>query len=145
MPSKNSNVHVQEYVYDFSVSGGTNGSAIALDGLTNKEPIPVGAIIKDVNVWVETALTSGAAATISLGNGDSATGYLSAVAYTSFSANAVLGASGQASSLLWDDSNHNIEPFYVADADDGSIDFLINDADLTAGKLTVLVEYYFPS
>lgn len=146
MNFKNAGLHVQEYVYDFDVDGGANGSAIVLSDKVGKVPVPVGAIIKAVTALVLTAVTSAGAATCEWGNGDDADGYSgSAIGKASLTANTVVNGWDNGAALLWDDTNDHPIPVYVADADDGAFEFLINTADLTAGKIVFLVEYLFPA
>jgi hypothetical protein len=132
--------HVEEYVYDFSVSGGA-ASAITLSDVSGKEPIPVGAIITDIHMYVETAMTSGGSATIAVGNGDDADGYLAATAFDTWSANDVVRVGEYAGALVWDDTNDHKLDVYVADANDGAFKLTIATAALTAGKLRFYVEY----
>lgn len=140
-------IQVQEYVYDFAVDGGTNGTAINLHAKDNKAVIPVGAIITDVTAKVVTACTSGGAATVAWGNGDDADGYSgTTIAVASLTDNSVWSAGVQGSeALIWDDSNdHNIH-LPVLDAADGQFKLLISTADLTAGKIVFMVTYLMPT
>ena len=145
MSFKNDGVQVQEYVYDFAEDGGAQGE-IVLSDKASKDPIPTGAIIKAVHAKVLTALTSGGAATLAWGNGDDADGYSGAAqAVAGFTANALFNGVDNAAALLWDDTNDHPIPVNVADAADGKFGFTIGAADLTAGKMIFLVEYYMPS
>jgi len=132
--------HVQEYVYDFSVDDGT-AEAKTLSDKTGYEPIPVGAIITDIHMYVETAMTSAGSATIAVGNGDDADGYMAATAMDTWAANAVHRNGELAGALVWDDTNDHLLSVYVADADDGAFKLTIGTAALTAGKLRFYVEY----
>lgn len=138
--------HVQEYIYDFSVDGGTNGTAISLHSKDNKAVIPVGGIITAVTAKVVTACTSGGSATVEWGNGDDSNGYSgTAIAVGSLTDNALFNGWDNAAALLWDDTNDHPIPVNVSTAADGQFKILINTADLTAGKIVFLVEYLMPT
>jgi len=141
----NKGVMVQEYLYDFSVDGGVTGEIVLSDN-NNKAAIPVGAIIKGVTAQVITAVTSAGSATLAWGNGDDADGYSgTAIAKASLTQNAVFNGWDNGAALLWDDTNDHPIYQYVADADDGKFSVTVGTADLTAGKVVFLVEYYFPA
>lgn len=138
-------IHVQEYIYDFDVDGGAQG-AINLHAKDNKSVIPVGAIIKGVTAKVVDACTSGGSATVIWGNGDDADGYSGAtVAVATLVDNYVTNGWDNGAALLWDDTNDH--PIYqnVSTAADGQFIVTIATADLTAGKIVFLVEYYMPT
>lgn len=137
-------LHVQEYVYDFAVDGGAQG-AINLHAKAGVDVVPVGAIVKRVYAKVLTACTSGGSATLAWGNGDDADGYSgSAVAVGSLTANALFNGYDNGAALLWDDTNDHPIDVNVADAADGQFIATIGTADLTAGKVVFMVEYYLP-
>ena len=137
-------LHVQEYVYDYDVDGGAQGE-IFLSSKSGKDPIPVGAVIKQVTMVVHTTFTSGGSATLAWGNDDAATGYSGAgVAVASLAAGFLANGWDNAASLLWDDTNDHPIPVYVANEDDGEVSVTIGTADMTAGKCSILVEYYLP-
>ena len=141
---KNDGLHVQEYVYDFSVDGGATGE-IVLSTKDNKAALPVGAIIKSVTAHVATQCTSGGSATLAWGNGDDADGYSGAgIAVASLTANALFNGWDNGAALLWDDTNDHQIPVYVADADAGKFSVTIATAALTAGKVVFMVEYLMP-
>ena len=142
---KNDGVQVQEYVYDFAVDGGVKDVAIDLSAKDGVSGIPIGAIIKGVSSIVETAVTSAGSATVAWGNGDDADGYSgTTIAKATLIANFVVNGWDLAAALLWDDTNDHPIYFPVVDANDGSFKLLISTADLTAGKIVFMVEYYFP-
>lgn len=144
MAFKNDGVQVQEYVYDFSEDGGAQGE-IVLSDKAGRAPVPVGAVIKRVTAKVLTQLTSGGSAVLSWGNGDDADGYSgTAQAVAGFTANALFNGYDNGAALLWDDTNDHPIDVNVADADDGKVGFTIGTADLNAGKMVILVEYYMP-
>lgn len=141
---KNGGVLVQEYVYDFAVDGGATG-AITLSAKGNKNPIPVGAVIKRVVGLVKTAFTSGGSATLAWGNGDDADGFSgAAIAVASLTAGAVFNGYDNGAALIWDDTNDHQIDIYVADAADGAFSVTIGTAAMTAGKMVFMVEYYMP-
>lgn len=140
-------VLVQEYVYDFAVDGGAQGT-IVLSDKNGKAPLPVGAIVKDVTARVVTQCTSGGSATVAWGNGDDTDGYTthgSPIAVASLTANAMFNAAGLDSALLWDGTNDHMIPLYIDDATTGNFSFVIGTADLTAGKIVFIVEYLYPA
>jgi len=144
MPFSNDGLQTEEYVYDFSDDGGVSGE-IVLSDKDRKNPIPIGAVITNVTVKVQTALTSGGSAVLSWGNGDDADGYSgAAAAVAGFGANTLFNGHDNAAALLWDDTNDHKLEVNVADADDGKVGFTIATADLTAGKMVFLVDFYMP-
>lgn len=135
-------MNVQEYVYDFSVDGGAQGS---IDVADKANVVPVGSVIKSVRAKVLTACTSGGSATVEWGNDDDADGYSgSAIAVASLTAGAVFNGYDNGAALLWDDTNDHMIDVNVADAADGAFKVAIGTADLTAGKIVFYVEYYSP-
>jgi hypothetical protein len=146
MGFKNTGIHVEEYVYDFAVDGGAKDSAIELHAKQGKKVVPVGAVIKRVTAKVLTQCTSGGSATVVWGNGDDADGYSGAtIAVASLTANALFNGYDNAAALLWDDTNDHPIDVNVADEDDGKFEVLIETANLTAGKILFMVEYYYPA
>ncbi len=138
--------HIAEYVYDFSVDGGTKDSAISLHSKDGKAVIPVGAIITGVTAKVVDACTSGGSATVEWGSGDDSDGYSgTAIAVGSLTDNAVFNGWDNAAALLWDDTNKHIIYQNVSTAADGQFKILINVADLTAGKIVFVVDYILPT
>lgn len=143
MAFKNSGLQTQEYVYDFAVDGGTNGAAITLSNKVGYDPLPVGAVVKSVYAHVVTAVTSGGSATVEWGNGDDADGYSgTAIAKATLVLNYVCNHAMGAGALLWDNTNDCDIPLYIDDATTGAFKILINTADLTAGKIVFMVDYY---
>ncbi len=143
-PFKNQGVCVQEYVYDFSVDGGA-ASTIVLSDKSGVDPLPVGAIVKQVTAKVLTAFTSGGSATLAWGHGGDPDGYSgTAIAVASLTANSLFNGWDNAAALLWDDTNDHAIPVAVVDASTGAVSVTIATAAMTAGKMVILVEYYFP-
>lgn len=116
-------LNYQEYVYDFAVDGGAV-SAINARG----NVLPVGAVVTMVQAVVETAFTSGGSATLSIGDGASATKYSAATAVASLVDKFLVTAAGV--------------PNQVTDATEGQVTFNIAAAAMTAGKLRVGFSYY---
>lgn len=136
--------HTQEYLYDFAADGGLQ-STIVLSDKAGMPNVPVGATVKRAYARVLTQLTSGGAATLSWGNGDDADGYSGATAAVAgFTADAVFNGIDNAAALIWDDTNDHQIDLAVTDAGSGQVSFTITDADLTAGKLAIVVEFYVP-
>lgn len=145
MAFRNDGLQVQEYVYDFDVDAGAQGE-IFLSSKAGYAPIPNGAIIKAVTAKVVTAFTSGGSATLSWGNDDDPDGYSgAAIAVASLTDNAVFNGWDNGAALLWDDTNDHQIPVPVINEDDGEVSVTIGTADMTAGKMLILVEYLMPS
>jgi len=106
--------------YDFSQDGGASADTYNLLSFADKVAVRL------VAVRVETAFTSGGAATLSLGVGVSGSELLSASAIAGFTAGAVVNAATPAG-------------FYAVPAD-GAIVLQVGTADLTAGKAEFLFE-----
>ena len=143
-PFKNSGIHVQEYVYDFAVDGGAQGE-IFLSSKDGVDPVPNGAIIQSVTAQVLTTFTSGGSATLAWGNDDDPDGYSgTAIAVASLTANTVFNGWDNGAVLLWDDTNDHQIPVPVVNEDDGEVSVTIATADMTAGKMVILVQYLYP-
>jgi hypothetical protein len=138
-------IHVQEYVYDFDVDGGTKDANIVLSSKAGVANIPIGAIIKSVTAKVVTAI-SGTSSTVSWGTSSTANGYSgTTIAEATLVDNFVVNGWDLDASLLWDGTNdHPLTP-YVSSAATGSFVVLISTADLTAGKIVFGVEYWLPT
>lgn len=125
---KNDAVQVAEYEYDFAVDGGATGS-YDLSAKANKAPLPVGAVVVDHCVVVQTALTgSGASAKIGTTNDDDEWKVLGAATIATGVSNAFAG-----------------EPVLVAAAGDADVLLDVSGAALTAGKLKVLISFINPN
>ncbi len=138
---KNSGIHVQEYVWDFAVDGGTyTNSPFVLSAKAGKSPLPIGAIVLDVVAKTETAVT-GASSTYEWGNADT-DGYSgSAIAVATLTA---VGYTEQGvGALVWDDTNDVRKPYYISSAADGAFKLTINTASATAGKIRFYVTYLY--
>lgn len=124
----NNNVQVMEYEYDFAKSGGAVGFINLATAL--KKDLPVGAIITDVHYYVETAFTSGGAATVAIGDASAGAVYKAATAFgdatyaAGFVAKAAIGS-----------------PNYLAVANEGKFGITVATAALTAGKVKFLVSF----
>lgn len=127
---KNKGLQVHEYLYDFAVDAGAQGT-ISLSAKFH--PLPTGAIVKAATVYVATAATSGGSATVSIGLGTDVDGLVAATAVASLTENAVIVGAGAGLAT------------YVADAAAGAVTATIATADLTAGKIQVLVEFLLPT
>jgi hypothetical protein len=137
---------VQEYLYDYSKDGGAIGE-IVLSAKNGRAPLPAGAILKSVVARVITQCTSGGAATVSWGNGDSATGYSgTAIAVASLTANAIFNGEGNGASLLFDDAGDYSKCAYIdEETTTGKFAMTIADFALTAGKIVFICEYFNPA
>ena len=136
---------IQEYLYDFSVDGGANGSAIELSAKDNAADLPIGAIVTGVTAHVLTAVTSDGEATVEWGNNDT-DGYSgTAIGKATLVEDYVMDHATVGGALLWDDANDHMIPYRISSAATGAFNVLINVADLTAGKIRFFVEYIMPS
>ena len=146
MASISNKIHLQEYVYDFAVDGGANGSNIVLSNKAGYDPIPVGAIINSVKAVVTTACTSAGSATVSWGSVTDPDGYSgTTIAVATLVDNFLVNGWDLDAELLWDGTNDHALTPRVADANAGAFAVLISTADLTAGKIWFGVEYIMPS
>lgn len=118
---------VQEYEYDFARDGGATG-VYRLDTLANKKALPVGAVLKEANVVVQTAL-QGSGASAKLGSVASDALYKANAAVASWG----LGLTSYSTPTLVDAANK------------GQVAFTVAGGALTAGKLKVLLEYVVPN
>lgn len=143
--SVSNRVHLQEYVYDFAVDGGTKDANIVLSAKDNASAIPVGAIITGVKAVVLTSVV-GTSSTVSWGSVTDADGYSgTTIAEATLVDGFTVNGWDLDAALLWDTTNdHCITPV-VADANAGAFVVLISTADLTAGKIWFGVEYIMPS
>jgi len=125
--------HVEEYVYDFAVDGGAIGN-IDLSAKAGSAPLPADAVVLRVNTIVHTTLASGGAATVSIGDLGSTARHLALTAFDN--AQFTVDAPKALSTAL---------PRYVsATANDQKVSISIAVAPLTAGKMSVLVEFVRP-
>lgn len=116
---------VAKFVYDFAKDGGAVGAVVVGAGM-----LPNGAIVNGGTVHVDTAVTSGGSATVALGI-ETATD--------------VLGATGKASFTLG--ARLDVVPVRTAatavkTTASRGLTVTIGTATLTAGKITVFLEYY---
>lgn len=134
-------VHEQEFVYDFAKHGGVVNTDIEISSANNR--LPVGAVILDCQIVVKTAVV-GTSSTLGFGNATTNVGYIPATAEATLAANYVGSAAKNKGTLLFDDTNDNLIPYRVADADKSKVIARIGTANLTAGKVGVLVRYWVP-
>jgi hypothetical protein len=112
----------QEYVYDFSVLGGAVASYNMSGNL-----LPLGAVVLKCQAVVETAFTSGGAATLSIGDSASATKYAAATAVASLVDGFLLTEAGV--------------PNTVSASNERQVVVAIAAAAMTAGKLRIMIDY----
>jgi hypothetical protein len=142
---KNSGVQVQEYLYDFSVDGGSNSTSITLSNKAGYAPLPTGAIVTAVDYSVLTSV-AGTSSTVSWGFTGDEDGYSgTTIAEATLVAGYVSNAWKTSNSVLWDDSNDVQKYKKIASASDGAFIMDISTADLTAGKIMFMVSYLCPS
>ena len=132
-----------EYVYDFAVDGGAAG-AIDLSAKDNKAVLPDNAIVKSVFAKVITAIV-GTSSTLSWGNTTDPDGYSgTAIAEASLTAGVVYNGWDNGAALIWD-TDHPIYYNVGTTANNKDFSCTIGTADLTAGKVVFVVEYYIPA
>ncbi len=135
--------HTQEYIYDFDEDGGATGE-IFLSSKAGMKPIPNGAIITSVLAFVEAAIV-GTSSTLAWGNDDDPDGYSgTAIAEATLVDNFNANGWDNAASLIWDDTNDHPIHVTVVDEDDGEFSVTIGTANLTAGKVKFMVDFYMP-
>jgi len=122
-------VGCMQAVYDFSVEGGAVSTIGLKDVFGNKAILPSGALIKKVIIHVETALTSGGAATIAV-DSEAAADLKGATAVATYALAANLDG-------IPDGAAANI----VRLTADRQISIAIAVAALTAGKMHIFVDY----
>lgn len=119
-------------IYDFSKVGGAVGDYNLVDDDGNPVKIPSGALVRNVVVLVDTAGTSGGAATVDL-QVEAANDLLAAEAIASFSGNAKIQGIPDFATVA-DQKLTTAERNLVMS---------VNAAALTAGKWRVFVDYVF--
>lgn len=119
-------VNYVEYEYDFSVDGGAV-SSITLSTKADKDPMPLGAIVTNVVIYVVEACTSGGSATVSVGDLASATKYSAATAVGSLTTGALVTATGV--------------PNAIGGSTEQDVIVAIAVAALTAGKIKIMMQY----
>lgn len=125
------------YEYDFAKQGGAVGD-IDLAKVFNNG-LSVDTVITGFTLYVETAVTGEASATLTLGNSADRDGY--AVDFlAAASAGAVIRAGEQAGALLWDDTNDHEINYKPANAAAAVPSISVGTAALTAGKFKVVFD-----
>jgi hypothetical protein len=125
------------YEYDFAVSGGAVGDI----DLVNKgmNALSVDTVITGFTIYVETALTSGGSATITMGNSADRDGY-AVDFFAAAAAGAVIRGGEQAGALVWDDTNDHEINYKPASAAASVPSVSVGTAALTAGKFKVVFD-----
>lgn len=119
------------YEYDSTVDSKAVGTVdLRLNGV---QGIQAGCVIENVNVFVQTAFTSGGSATVTLGNSVDDDGYM-ATFFSLATANAALKSGQVAGALLWDDTNDAELNYFVPSTAAAIPKLKIGTAALTAGK-----------
>ena len=150
---RNDNIKIAEYVYDFSVDGGTQ-KVYTLSAKANKCSLPLGCLVKSVTAKVVTQVL-GAGLTMKYGNTTLDTGYsgpVIAVAtlvdnYVANGAEIVATPAGH----LWTLVNNVVPhvtpkaPYPVLVAADADFIVTIGGGNATAGKVVFAVEFYMPT
>jgi len=124
---QNGGVLYHEYEYDLAVDSGAVGSVV-LSSKNNSDPLPVGAVRKKVTAIVKTTFVGGGAS-LQWGDGVNSDADHTAEAVAGLSLNAVFA----------DDSNRAQSSAALA-----QVVVEVTGAPLTAGRLGLMVEYYYP-
>lgn len=124
---RNKDLQVQEYEYSFAEDGGATG-AIELSAKANKAPLPLGAIVKAVDIKVDDAVTG--SGSVAIGSAAASATYKSATASAGYADNGLTVYS---------------TPFVVTSDDLSKVVLTIAGATLTAGRIKVLVEFINPN
>lgn len=119
----------QECTYDFAVDGGAVGNIDVCKTLK----LPTGTKILRLFYSVETTLTSGGSATVSIGDAGSTARYLALTAYN----NAAFTGANPVEAVIG-------APLSVSSANLGKPSISIAVAALTAGKIKLYLEVYTP-
>lgn len=119
---KNKDLH-QEYVFDFS----NDGSAVATYNLKGNK-LPSGAKVYRVEAHVESAVTSGGAATVSIGDLAAVDTYMAATAKASLGAGVF-------------PTMQSVVPKLIDSANEQQITASVGTAALTAGKIRVVFHF----
>lgn len=126
--AQNEGLIVHEYEHDVAVDGGAQGT-VELSAKAGNEPLPLGSVRKKVTAKIKTQYLSAGAATLAWGDGVAVDADHSAEVKANLTANAVFA----------DDSNRAQSSALLS-----QVTLTIADADMTAGKLGLTVEYYYP-
>lgn len=144
---KNDGPQVAQYTYDFDVDGGALG-VIDLSAKAGKSPLPVGAIVTDVTLVAQTAVTSGGSARLYVQYSDA----VNQGEWYNFGTPALLVADAAlgpetsgADTVIYDQANDHRDAFKVKTAAEGKVQVDIAVAALTAGKVDILITYSLPA
>ena len=140
-------LHTQEYLYDFSVSGGASSTTgIELSAISGKEDLPLGAIVVDVHYKVLTALTSSGNASWTAGFVGDSDAYIDDQNKDVHGVDNYVGSCATAlGAACWDDTNDNNIPLLADSADETGFVVAFTTHPLTAGKILFWVDYYMPT
>jgi len=136
--------NITEFLYDRTVDSGAIGTVVLSDK-NGKNPLPVGAIVKNVTAKVIVAPVSVGAATISWGHStvDAYSGTTIAIATLAIN---TLHNGQVAGSLIWDNANDSQIPLLVTDiTTTGTFKMAIATEVITAGKIVFVVEWIEPA
>ena len=137
MPKLKNEKQLARFEYDFAVDGGAV-SSIPLRA--NISELSEGMIISDMYVFVEEALTSaGSGHTVTIGNTD-VDGFFADINALAVANNSAIRVGEVAGALMYDDTNDHLLAYRVGS--DVSLDLVVGVEALTAGKLTVYVEFF---
>src|SRR5574343_455309 len=129
------------YEYDFSVSGGAVGAI----SLVNKgmNALEAGLVITDYLISVDTTLTSGGSATVTMGNAGDPDGYRVDF-FSAATAGSVLNRGTAAGALVWDDTNDAAIDYKIGSSAYAVPKITVGTAALTAGKFQVYFKAFKP-
>lgn len=125
-------LNVIKGVYSFAVQGGAVGNILFPDDQGNAITLPFGALVKRSYTFVNTAVTSGGAATVAISTGQTAADLLAATAKTSFTLNALVDGipTGTMATAVLITTAAGVNPYIT-----------VAVAALTAGILEIFIEY----
>jgi hypothetical protein len=133
---KNDSINVAEYVYDFATDAGAVAS-VTLSAKDQKSPLPAGAIVTNAYAWVQTACTSEGLATLAFGLGEDVDALIDETAVASLTANAVF--TGDSTVVA------GTSVARIANAAGGVVTATVGTAALTAGKVSLFIEFINPA
>jgi hypothetical protein len=125
-------LNVVKMVYNFATLGGALANIVCPDDQGNPILIPFGALIKRSYTYVQTAVTSGGAATIGISSGQAANDLLAQTGKASFSLNALVDGipTGTMATAVLITTVGGVVPYILPAV-----------ATLTAGAFEVFIEY----
>lgn len=135
----------QEYVYDVAKDGGATGN-YDLSAKSSYPALPAGLVVTDVYAWVESSFV-GSGASAEWGTLTDTDGFSgAAIAAGTLAQNVVYNGQGSGTiQLIWDNTNDCQIAYRVgATANDQKPAVRVTGAELTAGKLRLIIKGFIP-